>query len=247
VNSVQNSGIAQNLRETYFRIGAAGPDVETRECPEFAACRSPHRHPTCNFAVVSLVQPEVLVEVVRWGEASKPFNVYTYSGLDDPPLDDLMGRFGLRSSTMLLAMSGGVGRRHENIEWTIAEGAAERLAVTTFMAQQFFSVQPAAIRDVVALSTAHSGIPLASANLEGRVVGAVMKNSGPHELGIYNLCVSPNFRGKGIGTQMMEDLIVQAGEAGQTAALQCDRRLASWYERLGLETVGVVDVWYLDR
>ena len=64
-------------------------------------------------------------------------------------------------------------------------------------------------------------------------------------LGLYNLCVHPGFRGLGWGTSIVQATLSLAYRMGIPVTLQCEPKLVPWYEHLGFEAVGSVDVYDL--
>ncbi|MEJ5172044.1 MAG: GNAT family N-acetyltransferase, partial [Fimbriimonadales bacterium] len=71
----------------------------------------------------------------------------------------------------------------------------------------------------------------------GRRVGAVMLHRTPRALGLYNLCVAPWMRGRGLGACIVRQVQTDACRAGVPVVLQCRSELVPWYRRLGFRSV----------
>lgn len=232
---------------TYMKIGQASPNAEVVDEPCFVACRSPHRQPTSNFAVVESIDEETLSRVRRFAENQKLFYLYSFLPEEENPNEERMARYGFRHATLLHCLAGSEPQGGDCELQQLGDGFDGRLAVTRFMAQQFFSTQPEEVRDVVACATAATDLPLWRFVADGEIVGAAMSNASYGVFGIYNVCVASGMRGRGVGTQILNALIRTAMGRGLVPALQCDRRLAPFYEGFGMKSSGIVDVWSLDR
>jgi predicted N-acetyltransferase YhbS len=74
---------------------------------------------------------------------------------------------------------------------------------------------------------------------------AVMLVEQPEAVGLFNLCVAPESRGKGLGADLVRAVQSAASRTGRTVVLQCDDELAGWYSNLDFERVGSIGAFTL--
>jgi GNAT superfamily N-acetyltransferase len=76
--------------------------------------------------------------------------------------------------------------------------------------------------------------------VEGQDVGAVSVEPRPHELVVADIELLPAWRGRGLGTVILTELVRQAHQAGLPVALQVLRvnPAQRLYQRLGFRVVG---------
>ena len=77
----------------------------------------------------------------------------------------------------------------------------------------------------------------------GAVVGTLMLCRQANTLGVYNLCVSPEFRNQGWGRNILDWVRAIAGTEGRIVTLQCDVCLADWYRRAGFTENGEITAY----
>lgn len=227
-------------------IGRAGPGAESAEFDSWAGCRSAHRHPTSNFAILSSKESEAIVNVREFCDGHKGFLVYTLSEPGEDPPESLLKRSGFGP---LMSLQVFIGRSTGDIglvRWEEAVLKAARLETSHFMVEQFFFAQSQVVRDMLAMATSASGLAMQRAFVGDLEVGAALCPQTTGMLGLYNLCVPRNLRRKGYGALMVRSLLSIAGEENRDLVLQCDRRLVPWYEGLGLKWAGTVDVYCLE-
>lgn len=236
---------SQNLLTTYLRLGLAVRGAQFRQEEGFQSCLGEMRHPICNFAADLDLNPWSTRRLVALASTRECFNVYRMPGDGPDHIEELLSRAGFTVSFQLAQM--------------VAEGRPcarpapmreitmplVRLEVSRFMADQFFTRHAGVFRTRVAEATAASGIPLFTRDGQEWVDAAVMISEDAGILGIYNLCVASARRGGGIGGEIVEWALDRAHRIGIGATLQCERRLAPWYERYGFVQTGTVDVYNL--
>jgi ribosomal protein S18 acetylase RimI-like enzyme len=71
----------------------------------------------------------------------------------------------------------------------------------------------------------------------GRAVGRLYVHRGSEEIRVIDISVSPEHRGRGIGSTLMRELLAEAAGAGKPVTLHVERnnRALELYERLGFE------------
>jgi predicted N-acetyltransferase YhbS len=66
-------------------------------------------------------------------------------------------------------------------------------------------------------------------------------------VGLFNLCVRPELRRKGLGAKLVRAVQAAASATGKPVVLQCEPDLAPWYKTLGFEPVGTVEALTLSQ
>ena len=237
---------AENLRQTYLSLGLAVPGASMVEDEGFVACVGTFEHPVCNFAARLALDPWSARRLRDLAVARPSFHVYALA--DDQPSHrtELLKRQGFRVAYRLVQMAAAPDDPGPYLELARVDSVADRQKVATFMGTQFFIRQPASFRQRVAAATAHaSALDLYELTERGHRVGAVMLCRASGVVGLYNLCIAAARRGKGLGQAVVAWTRAQALAEGKSLCLQCDARLAGWYEHLGFRRVGVVDVYSL--
>src|SRR5947207_962373 len=81
---------------------------------------------------------------------------------------------------------------------------------------------------------------------EGRPIGRIYIDRGPDEILLVDIALMPDQRGKGIGRQMMQELLDEAAAAGKNVVIHVERYNPALhlYQRLGFEPVGESGVYY---
>ena len=62
-------------------------------------------------------------------------------------------------------------------------------------------------------------------------------------IGLYNFCVKRDVQGQGIGKKIAINVLKLAALQKKAVYLQCEPKLAGWYERFGFKTIGSVDIY----
>lgn len=83
--------------------------------------------------------------------------------------------------------------------------------------------------------------------VDGEPAGRLYVHRGPAEIRIMDIALAPPFRGRGIGTALLRDLMEEAGASGRALSIHVEvnnpaRRL---YERLGFAPAGEHGVYVL--
>ena len=86
---------------------------------------------------------------------------------------------------------------------------------------------------------------LAEAERAGRLYVA----RWPDEVRIVDIALLPAFRGRGLGSSLLGDLIAEADAAGKPLSIHVEMNNPArpWYERLGFEAAGEFGVYVLMR
>ncbi len=84
----------------------------------------------------------------------------------------------------------------------------------------------------------------------GKPVGYLQLNQSPSEIYIVNVLILPEFQNQGLGSQIINDLILKAKNAGQSLKLgvfKVNTRAKNLYVSLGFKTYEETETHYLMR
>lgn len=239
---------AENLRHTYLSLGLAIPGAMMIEEEGFMGCVGPFDHAVCNFAAGLNLDPWSAGRLRDIAMGRGAFHVYSL-GSDQPShRAELLERQGFRGTYRLIHMADTPSDPGPYVELARAETLAERQKVATFMGTQFFTRQATTTRQRIAAATAMAtGLELYELVERKHRVGALMLSRTQNAIGLYNLCIAAARRGKGLGRAVVAWARATGAAEGKSVCLQCDARLAGWYEHLGFRRVGIVDVYSLAK
>ncbi len=119
------------------------------------------------------------------------------------------------------------------VDWD--EGARQAFVEHQFSAQDqhYRSNYPGATLDVI--------------EVEGERAGRLYVYRGEEDIRIMDIAVAPEFRGRGIGTALIEELMAEAGSTGRSLSIHVEMQnpARALYERLGFVAVGEHGVYVL--
>ncbi len=236
----------KNLEETYFRLGLAAPESRLWDNEGFRACLGSYEHPICNFAIQLRLDPWSARRLQTLASARHAFHVYRLPGDQPEYLEELLGRFDFFQVYSLDALIAEPESASEELEPAEANDDLARRSISEFMAMQFFGRQGAQFRQQVQEATfSADDLTFHYVAERGRVVAAAMLSRTPGMLGVYNLCVSPNRRRRGLGSSFVRWSKSLAYREGRAVTLQCDPGLVEWYARFGFRAYGRIGVFSL--
>jgi ribosomal protein S18 acetylase RimI-like enzyme len=107
--------------------------------------------------------------------------------------------------------------------------------------EQQFAAQDAAYRGN------YPGATLDVIEVDGSPAGRLYVHRGPTDIRIMDIALAPAFRGRGIGTSLLEGLIDEAEASGRKLSIHVESNnpARSLYERLGFAPVGENGVYLL--
>jgi ribosomal protein S18 acetylase RimI-like enzyme len=116
------------------------------------------------------------------------------------------------------------------------DGAAKRAFV-----EQQFSAQDAHYR------ANYPGATLDVVEVDGRPAGRLYVYRGRGDIRIMDIVLAPEFRGRGIGTALLDDLIAEAEASGRKLSIHVEMNnpARTLYDRLGFRPVGEHGVYLL--
>jgi ribosomal protein S18 acetylase RimI-like enzyme len=95
--------------------------------------------------------------------------------------------------------------------------------------------------------TNYPGATLDLIEVDGERAGRLYVHRGEKDIRIMDIAVVPGFRGRGIGTGLIEELIAEARSSGRSVSIHVEMQnpARGLYERLGFEPVGEHGVYVL--
>jgi ribosomal protein S18 acetylase RimI-like enzyme len=119
------------------------------------------------------------------------------------------------------------------VEWQ--NGAREAFVEHQFSAQDqhYRANYPGATLDVI--------------EVDGEPAGRLYVHRGADDIRIMDIALAPGFRGRGIGTALLRELIEEAGSSGRALSIHVERQnpARSLYDRLGFVPAGEHGVYVL--
>ena len=108
-----------------------------------------------------------------------------------------------------------------------------------FLTKQFFEFGTREFRSTLSVATTRTAVCRLWEIRERRlrVAGAVTTLLGGG-YGLYDVAVRDGYRGAGLGSELVTDLLTRAPAEAKLATLQCHLPLLGWYEGLGFTSVG---------
>jgi ribosomal protein S18 acetylase RimI-like enzyme len=113
-------------------------------------------------------------------------------------------------------------------------------AKRAFVEQQF-SAQDAHYR------ANYPGATLDVIEVDGEPAGRLYVHRGPSDIRIMDIAMAPEFRGRGIGTSLLRELMAEADESGRKLSIHVEMNnpARSLYDRLGFRPAGEHGVYVL--
>jgi ribosomal protein S18 acetylase RimI-like enzyme len=107
--------------------------------------------------------------------------------------------------------------------------------------EQQFSAQDAHYR------ANYPGATLDVIEVEGSPAGRLYVHRGPSDIRIMDIALAPEFRGRGIGTELLKGLMEEADASSRKLSIHVEQNnpARSLYDRLGFEPAGEHGVYVL--
>lgn len=240
--------VRENLIATYLAIGRTFPGAMVRETEAFVLLLSDLNHPSGNFAARLSLDPWSAADLRRLAASRDSFQAVALA--EDAPehLTELLRRAGFKVVQRLVSMVAHPSEAKPEIGMAYCTEPEERLEAGRFIAEAFFSREPIPIRQAMAEALANApSLAVHSHIARERIVAAVTLARDADVLGIYNLCVAPAQRGKGLGSAIVRWCLALAAQEGRPVCLQCTPALEPWYAHLGFTRSSAVTVWSLSK
>jgi len=243
--------LTKNLIGTYMAIAKGISGTESISGNGWTGVINAFAHPICNFAICDNTDDLDAPELAKYARSRHFFNVYVARYDDHHRANVRLDRAGFQRVYALAQMSCSKSPVGTQGILRLAPTAMDRKRVADFMISQFFSTQTASVRDKIAQATVQASelelYHLVADQIRERPVAAVMLHRTQGVLGLYNLCVSMPYRSQGLGSSLVFAVELLSVQERVILGLQCDPSLAAWYETLGMEQVGTVDVYGLQK
>ncbi len=93
----------------------------------------------------------------------------------------------------------------------------------------------------------YPGASLDVIEVEGEPAGRLYVHRGPSDIRIMDIALAPAFRGRGIGTRLLRDLVAEAHASGRKLSIHVEMNnpARTLYERLGFRPAGEHGVYVL--
>jgi ribosomal protein S18 acetylase RimI-like enzyme len=228
---------------TYLGLVGAIEGASVTRPHGFTLVRGPGYFSFCNFAAgfVGGDARQIAAVLLEQAEACLGFYVFLMTGDEPADLHERLGDAGFQVRQTLVGMAA-VGHSGEpETGATAVTDLKERRAVASFMARQFFWRMPKDGRDAIAAATALGPHTLWAVGPVHEPEAAVMLVEQPDSVGLFNLCVRPDLRRKGLGSRVVGAVGAHAARQGKPVVLQCEAELAAWYREQGFREVSRVD------
>lgn len=232
----------ENVIQTYLGLAQQVEGSRLLESPHFSSVISVKPFSFCNF-VIGLAatfseQDRVLDEVVRWARIQPALRIFAMTGDQPGDWSELLLQSGLSPQHRLVQLAWTPNGEVAPDTWTKCESAPCREAVSRFMVQQFFSLNEANFKRAVVHATATGPHELWRIDRGTKTVAAAMIVRSRGAIGLYNLCVSPDFRRRGYGESVIRSCQNLAVSTGLPLILQCEQNLIRWYSKFGFQVFG---------
>jgi ribosomal protein S18 acetylase RimI-like enzyme len=93
----------------------------------------------------------------------------------------------------------------------------------------------------------YPGATLDVIEVDGSLAGRLYVHRGPSDIRIMDIALAPAFRGRGIGTQLLRDLMAEADASGRKLSIhvEVNNPARALYDRLGFRPAGEHGVYVL--
>ncbi len=93
----------------------------------------------------------------------------------------------------------------------------------------------------------YPGATLDVVEVDGEPAGRLYVHRGPSDIRIMDIAIAPAFRGRGIGTGLLEALVEEAERSGRKLSIHVEQNnpARTLYDRLGFEPAGEHGVYVL--
>ncbi len=227
--------IRLNVCETYLALGGLAPEAMVEKRPDRWQCLSPFCHPIANFAAHFDISDMGVAQIAAIAKGVPHFRAYVTPGDSPRNLGELLEARGLSAKYRLTGMEATVyATSAPTVLCRALDGDSIR-ETARFMVDTFFWRSPESLRKpLVQLlkKSAANGHEFYFAGSDSIEAAATLSITGGIA-GLYNLCVRPDCRSKGIGSDMVRQLSNICLQRAHRLVLQCDGALAPWYGGLG--------------
>lgn len=239
----------RNVAHTYVELARTVPGAKVERHYGFIAVTAPISLSFCNFALDFDLRDRdpgrVMSALRQTMDRKEAFRAFHIPVQEDDPTADILVSAGWRRQHTLAQMAWRPESTTTDVHLYPCTHPAERLEIAVFMVEQFFWRQSSAMRQAILDATIASGHEIYRVGHGDSIEAAVMASRLPDSLGLYNLCVRRNLRGRGLGGRVVKAIQALAADANLPVVLQCEATLEDWYAHHGMKIVGIVESYAL--
>ncbi len=230
--------LRKNVHKAFVSLAKGAPDCTVSETDAFTLCTSSVKHPISNFAMKLALEQQDINHLAQLATQNPFLRIYVMTGDSPYNVEELLKSKGLMEVYRLDGMMLGPSPPIETAPVELAQGPL-RIQTVKFMIDSFFWSSPKGMRQSL-------GSILASVNLDSEffvwrdeqgILAAATLVSSENCIGIYNLCVRNEDRGRGYGSHFTSALAGIIKSRNLQGVLQCSPLLAPWYARLGFHKI----------
>ncbi|MBS1709575.1 MAG: GNAT family N-acetyltransferase [Armatimonadetes bacterium] len=245
-----NQAARENILATYLGLASSLTEAVLRFREPYTLVSGPTDLSFCNFAAGFEIDKDLekhMVWLANYAAETTGFWVFAMTGDEPSDLAALLEQAGFEKRQAMTQMTCATPQLRLVPQMDEAMAPYDRRDIARFMADQFFHRTGDESRARIASATAGSPHRLFGHKDKGGVASAVMVSSTPAALGLYNLCVRPDVREVGHGSDAVEFVMSVAAQAGKPVVLQCAADLVPWYQRRGFEPTGRIEAYTYPR
>jgi ribosomal protein S18 acetylase RimI-like enzyme len=220
----------RNLIDTFCTFGkSAGGQVEPY--PNFVICHGQWSHPISNFAICITPDAHDVAQIARHAAQREFFHLYA---VDGSPKHDILEQVGFNLNHRLHHLSRAKAAYHEfPNENSLFQPTADvdRKDAVSLMIKCFFQRYSLNQRRLIQSALVASEIPVVGIYDGTSLVATAFANLIDSEAGVYNLCVEPESRRRGLGKQLIN--FIARHEYCDRVTLQSDSHTQNWYKSQG--------------
>lgn len=228
--------IRLNVSETYLALGAGAPGAVVVRSERAWTCRSAFDHPIGNFAVYLSLSDDDVRYLADSANGTPDYRIYYMTGDRPADLPRRLEELGLIERYALTGLELEEQPRDSSELLQRCRDDVQVQETAQFMVDTFFWRSAGSLRATLALILADAGKRghefYFAKDKRGYLAAASLSITG-NVAGLYNLCVRPRERGRGLGSEAVHQLSRISLARGDRLVCQCDRGLVQWYERLG--------------
>lgn len=230
-----------NVCATYMALGSNAPGAIIHRGEDFWSCVCPLAHSIANFATHFNLSGEGVQQVIEMARTAPYFRMYLTPGDSPPDINKRLEYAGFTERYRLIGMElQGDTMPGEKLLVRV-ESRPSLTFITEFMIETFFWTTPRSFREPLSKvleASSNSGQEFyVCEDSHGVLAGATLSVTGD-VAGLYNVCVRPEKRGRGIGSAVVRQLACEARDRNLRLVLQCEPGLANWYKHLSFGVIG---------
>lgn len=231
----------ENLIETYWRLGLTVGDLTNHQQTPFRLLTSPRPLSVANMALdfQDRDPAQVRAHLHDLREVAVRYPSFRVLSCDGDPVDlvQFAPAVGMEVENRLHLLTASLPRQSD-LTLSEATESLDRVRIAEFMVDQFPHRRNPELRALIVRANSQAEHRLCYLGAPSHPQAALMLSETPSGVGLYNLCVAPKLRGKGLGSQLFCWAEKWASERTKPLVLQSFPQLLPFYERQGCVVVG---------